>query len=110
GVTTVMGNIVLAAREPGSPLPRGLHRGRTTRPYISAGIGAIREDTTIPSRRRTDLGTDIGVGVLAMGGGAMGIRGDVRYFRDLVGNSSSGNIDFGDFHFWRGSLTVVFRF
>ena len=110
GVTTFMGNVVFAAREPGSPLPRGLHRGRTTRPYISAGFGAIREDTTFPDRSKTDLGTDIGVGVLATGAGQIGVRADVRYFRDLVGNSRSGNIDFGDFHFWRGSLTLLFRF
>ena len=31
-VTTVMGNVMVAEREPGPPLPRGIHRGRTVRP------------------------------------------------------------------------------
>ena len=111
-VTTVMGNVVVAAREEGPPLPRGIHRGRTVRPYISGGLGWIRENTVAPAISRTDLGTDLGVGVLATGAGQVGVRADLRYFRDLVGSAegNSGSIDFGSFHFWRASLTVMFRF
>ena len=52
------------------------------------------------------------VGVLATGAGQVGVRADLRYFRDLVGSSegNSASIDFGSFHFWRASLTVMFRF
>ena len=34
------------------------------------------------------------------------------YFRDLVGTSEGNttNIDFGSFHFWRASITLLFRF
>jgi hypothetical protein len=112
GVTTIMGNIIVAAREPGPALPRGLHRGRTTRPYVSTGIGWIHESTTQPNASRNDLGADIGVGVLATAASNVGVRGDLRYFRDLVGNSQGkdSSIDFGSFHFWRGSLTILFRF
>jgi Outer membrane protein beta-barrel domain len=111
-VTTVMANVVVAARETGPRLPRGLHRGRTARPYISGGLGLIREHTTAPAISRNDLGTNLGVGVLATTATQIGIRADLRYFRDLVG-SSQGNttgIDFGSFHFWRASITILFRF
>src|SRR4051812_31334829 len=65
GVTTLMGNVIIAAPEPGPRLPRGLHRGRTTRPYVSAGVGWIHESATKPDVSRNDLGVDVGVGVLA---------------------------------------------
>jgi len=49
-VTTLMGNVVIAAREDGPPLPRGIHRGGTMRPYISGGLGSIHESTNAPDR------------------------------------------------------------
>jgi len=111
-VTAVMGNVMLAAREAGPSLPRGLHRGRTTRPYISGGFGSIHESTNAPVRAKTDLGTDLGAGVLATTSAQIGVRADLRYFRDLVGSSegNSTSIDFGAFHFWRASVTILFRF
>jgi len=112
GVTTIMGNVVIAAREPGPRLPRGLHRGNTTRPYVSGGFGWIRESTSAPNMARNDLGADIGVGVLASAASNVAVRGDLRYFRDIVGSSDGKNssIDFGGFHFWRGSVAILFRF
>jgi hypothetical protein len=112
GVTTVMGNIIVAAPETGPRLPRGLHRGRTTRPYVSAGIGWIREATTTPDVARNDLGADVGVGVLATAAANVGVRADLRYFRDIVGTArgDTTTIDFGAFHFWRASLTLLVRF
>jgi hypothetical protein len=110
-VTTLMGNVVIAAREEGPPLPRGIHRGGTMRPYISGGLGSIHESTNAPDRSKTDLGADLGVGILATTSSQIGVRADLRYFRDLVG-SSDGNttsIDFGSFHFWRVSVSVLFR-
>jgi hypothetical protein len=111
-VTTVMWNVVMAAREAGPRLPRGLHRGRTTRPYISGGLGLIHESTAAPAISRNDLGANLGVGVLATTSAQIGVRADLRYFRDLVGSSGANttSIDFGSFHFWRASLTILFRF
>jgi len=42
----------------------------------------------------------------------LGIRGDVRYFRNL-GDPEPDNefdIDFGDFSFWRGTAGIVLKF
>jgi len=111
-VTTVMWNVMVAARETGPRLPRGLHRGRTTRPYISGGLGLIHEATNAPAISRNDLGANLGVGVLATTASQLGLRADLRYYRDLVGGSEGNttSIDFGSFHFWRASITVLFRF
>jgi hypothetical protein len=110
-VTTIMGNVVIAAREEGPPLPRGIHRGGTMRPYISGGLGSIHESTNAPDRSKTDLGADLGVGILATTSSQIGVRADLRYFRDLVGssNGNASSIDFGSFHFWRVSVSVLFR-
>jgi hypothetical protein len=110
-VTTVMGNVVVAGRQGGGGR-RGRYRRSSARPYISGGLGLIHEDTSAPAISRDDLGANLGVGVMATASGGVGVRADLRYFRDLVGTSTgnSSNIDFGSFHFWRASLSVLFRF
>jgi hypothetical protein len=113
-VTTVMGNVVVAARQ-GGRYGRSRRRYSSSsgpRPYISGGLGLIHEDTTAPAISRDDLGANLGVGVMATASGQVGVRGDLRYFRDLVGTSTgtTTNIDFGSFHFWRASISVLFRF
>jgi hypothetical protein len=108
-VSTIMGNVVLAT----SGIERyGSHRGHPTRAYLSGGLGLIREDTASPAISRNDLGTDVGVGIMAAASGQVGVRADVRYFRDLVGKATGNttSIDFGSFHFWRASVSVLFRF
>jgi len=108
-VTTVMGNVVLAATE---ARRYGRYRRRSARPYISGGLGLIHEETAAPAISRNDLGANLGVGIMAAASGPVGVRGDVRYFRDLVGTSAGNttNIDFGSFHFWRASVSLLFRF
>jgi hypothetical protein len=109
-VTTVMGNVTFA---PGTDRRygfRGRRRAPSLRPYFSAGIGTMHEVVTAPARvGNTDLGVNAAIGVMALGRGPVGIRADLRYFRDLVDNQSGNrtNIDFGAFHFWRASLGVV---
>jgi hypothetical protein len=72
----------------------------------------IRETTTSPAISNNDLGANLGAGIMAVSRRQVGVRGDVRYFRDLVGNSDGNttSIDFGSFHFWRASIGVLFRF
>ena len=108
-VATVMANVVIAATEAGR---YGRYRGRSARPYISGGLGVIRENTTAPAISRNDLGANFGAGIMAAATGQIGVRGDIRYFRDLVGTSAGNttSIDFGSFHFWRASISVLFRF
>jgi hypothetical protein len=66
--------------------------------------------TAVSGSSSEHLGVDLGVGVMAVSREELGIRADVRYFQDLVGNSSTSGIDFGSFHFWRASLSVVIAF
>jgi hypothetical protein len=108
-VSTIMGNVLVATSGAG---PYGSYRGHSARAYLSGGLGLIREDTTSPAISRNDLGANFGVGAMAIASGQIGVRGDIRYFRDLVGTATGNttNIDFGSFHFWRASISVLFRF
>jgi hypothetical protein len=111
-VTTVMGDVMFISGGPGGPYsPR--RRARSVRPYVSGGIGVMREVVTSPSQvGNTDLAVNLGVGLMALPRRSVGVRGDVRYFRDLIDNQSGNgtNIDFGSFHFWRASLGLVLVF
>jgi hypothetical protein len=113
-VTTVMGNVVVAGGGVGRYRFGG--RGRSSvRPYLSGGVGVMHEVSTVPGAARVgnnDLGVNLGVGVMGFTGRAIGVRGDVRYFRNLVSDQTvaPGNIDFGAFHFWRASLGLVLAF
>lgn len=113
-VTTVMGNVIVAG---GSERGRFGSRGRSSmRPYLSGGIGILHETVTTLDAANTisnnDLGVNVGVGVMGMTRRNVGLRADVRYFRDLVDHTvgNTTNIDFGAFHFWRASVGVVFGF
>ena len=115
-VTTVMGNIVIAGGQTGGGRSRFRRRSPATavRPYVSGGVGIMHEAVTDGASRlaNNDLGVNLGVGVMAFTSRSFGVRGDVRYFRDLV-NNQDGNttgIDFGAFHFWRVGIGAVFAF
>jgi hypothetical protein len=123
-VTTVMANLIIAGGDEGGR-GRGRGRGRyrfgrggstAVRPYVSGGIGIMHEvvttDVVANKIANDDLGVNLGVGVMAFTARSFGVRGDLRYFRDLV-NNQRGNtteIDFGAFHFWRGSIGIVMAF
>jgi hypothetical protein len=117
-VTTVMGNIVIAGGQTGGGRSRFRRRSSAAalRPYVSGGVGIMHEVVTTGATPATlansDLGVNLGVGVMAFTSRSFGVRGDVRYFRDLVNNQNGNttNIDFGAFHFWRVSIGAVFAF
>jgi len=113
-VTTIMGNVVVAGGGNGRYRFGGRDRS-SVRPYLSGGVGVIHEVSTAPGAARignNDLGVNLGVGVMGFSGRAIGVRGDIRYFRNLVSDQTvePGNIDFGAFHFWRASLGLVLAF
>ncbi len=105
-VSTVMGNLVLAA--PGS--------GLAFRPYAALGAGIIRLKATSVGNffdlDENSFGVNAGGGIIAQVGERVGIRGDVRYFRSMRDSDSSGDIDLDltGFDFWRGTLGVTIRF
>jgi len=107
GVTTVMGNVIIAGGDSG----RGYRRGGLVRPYVSAGLGVIHTRQG-PAFSTSDLGANVGIGLMAVSRRQVGLRGDIRYFRNLVGSSTdtTSTIDFGSFHFWRPSINLVFDF
>ena len=108
-VTTVTANIIVASTE-GDRYRRFRRFRSTARPYITFGLGLMHENVTNPSASAADLGADIGVGIMVIPRHQIGLRADIRYFRNFVSQSNGTNIDFGAFHFWRASLGVVFRF
>jgi Outer membrane protein beta-barrel domain len=108
-VIDVMGNIIVG-------LPIGGTHGAGIRPYATAGLGLLRtqiDGGTIAtvSSSNNDFGWNAGGGVMGYFSDHFGLRGDVRYLRNIQNNSSGAVIDFdpGNFHFWRASIGVVIR-
>lgn len=111
-VVTVMGNVMLAGGE-GHGFGFRHRGGGSVRPYASGGIGLVHEVATDPHSREftnDDLGVNIGFGVMTFSHRGIGIRGDIRYFRNLVGSDSESAVDFGSFHFWRAGVGIVLGF
>jgi Outer membrane protein beta-barrel domain len=104
-LATVMGNLVLNA-----PI------GENGRIYLSFGGGLIRsrvEDANeVFDVDRNDFGVDAGAGFIIPLGSTVGLRGDIRYFRNIGDPESDGefDLDFGSFDFWRatGGLSINF--
>ena len=104
-VTTLMANLVLGA-------PMG-----TVRPYASGGVGLIKSKVDDAGQflgeiDNNDFGFNVGAGVTGFMNDNVGIRGDVRYFRSLRDNEPDDEFDvsLSDFHFWRGTVGVTFKF
>ena len=100
-VTTLMGNLVLGGG------------GAGFKPYASGGLGLMRSRIDSPSDLfdYTDNGFGVNVGGgVRVGSGNFGLKGDVRYFRQLSELSPFNGLDLGDFSFWRGSVGVSFGF
>jgi hypothetical protein len=59
-----------------------------------------------------DWGVSGGVGAMAFFSDHLGLRGDVRYFRNLGDPVANNQFDiaFGDFKFWRGTGGIVLKF
>jgi len=115
-VTTYMANVVLAGGGGGRGGRYSTGRRTSFRPYLSGGVGVMHEVVTTPvvANRisNSDLGLNGGVGVMAFTSRSIGVRADLRYFRDLIDTQSGNttNIDFGSFHFWRASVGVILAF
>jgi opacity protein-like surface antigen len=107
-VFTLMGYVIVGA-------PIGGHSG-SIRPYAVGGVGLIRTNVqdfggVFDVQNKNDFGFDLGAGVMGYFAQNVGIRGDVRYFRSFTGDSDNvTGLGLSDFHFWRGSLGVSFKF
>ena len=97
-VTTLMGNVVFGG---GSGL------------YVSGGLGLLRSRIESPSELFEFSDNGFGVnagGGLRIGSGGFGVKGDIRYFRQLSELGLFNNFELGDFSFWRASVGVSFGF
>jgi hypothetical protein len=108
-VIDVMGNVIVG-------IPIGGTHGAGLRPYVTAGLGLLRTQidggtVATVSSSNNDLGWNAGAGLMGYFSDHFGLRGDVRYLRNIQNNSTADNINFdpGNFHFWRASIGVVIR-
>jgi opacity protein-like surface antigen len=107
-VTSLMTNLIVGAPFGG--------QGTGFRPYVSGGVGLLRAnvddvddffDVTTNS-----FGMNVGAGAMVFLRDNVGLRGDVRYFRNFEDRGPGDDVDLtlGRFDFWRASLGVAFRF
>jgi opacity protein-like surface antigen len=104
-LTTLMANLVLNA-----PL------GASGRVYLSAGGGLMKSSVNDTEDffdvSRNDFGVDAGVGIIFPLGESFGLRGDVRYFRNIGDPEPDDefDLDFGSFDFWRATAGLSINF
>lgn len=100
-LTTLMGNLVFG------------RSGGGIQPYVSGGLGLIRSSIEAPldlfDYHDNGFGVNVGAGLRA-GSGRFGLRGDMRYFRQLSSLTPINDLELGDFSFWRasGGLSIGF--
>lgn len=108
-VTTFMANLTLGA-------PFGGQSGPGIRPYASGGVGILKIKAAhaqdLFDVESTDWGLNLGAGLIAFFTDNVGLRGDFRYFRSLQDDEPDDEFDvaLSDFHFWRGTIGLTFRF
>jgi hypothetical protein len=106
-VINLMGNVIVG-------VPIGGTYGKGIRPFVTGGIGLIRTQidggtTFRVASSDNNWGWDLGVGAMGFFNDHVGLRGDLRYFRNFTGNLINGTLDEGSLHFWRLGAGVVIR-
>jgi hypothetical protein len=103
-LTSLMADLVL-----GVPLGEG-------KLYAVAGVGLlktrVRNVDDFADVDSNELGVNVGLGLLAFGGGRFGFRGDVRYVRSLQDPEPDNNVDvdLGSLNTWRATAGLAIRF
>jgi hypothetical protein len=106
-VTTLMGSLVVTT-------PLSVTR-ESLRPYVVGGLGlmhAASDDLADIFTFESDvLGMSVGGGALGFFGDTVGVRLDLRYFRNVTEGSGAG-IEFGPtrLRYWRGSVGLTLRY
>lgn len=104
---TAMGNLIVG-------IPVGGTSGAGIRPYVTGGLGLIRTNINgglTSSTSNNEFGYNLGAGLMGYFADHVGVRGDLRYFRNFQDSGSNNplNLNIGTFHFWRASLGLVLR-
>ena len=106
-VVTLMGSVLLA-------IPAG-----PVRVYGAAGAGLMKTRVqaadTFFDVSSSDFGINVGGGVIGYIGSHVGLRADIRYFRDLsdlhpTGDSTVFNLALGKVDYWRAVGGLTFKF
>ena len=97
--TTLMANLVL---------------GGATGLYASGGLGLMRSRIDSPSDlfefSDNGFGVNVGGGLRIGSKKGFGVKGDLRYFRQVNDLGRVYNLDLGDFSFWRATAGLSFGF
>ena len=104
-VLTATGNLLLG-------VPIGGQKGVGFRPYVVAGLGAIRSNvdaSNVLSLDNSKFAWDFGGGAMFFFGSHVGVRGDLRYFRTF-GDVDLDVVHTGRLDFARGSAGLILRF
>jgi Outer membrane protein beta-barrel domain len=109
-VLTFTGNLIVG-------VPVGGQSGLGIRPYLVGGVGYMRshQDASpgFAELNGNDFGFDLGGGVMGFFSDHVGLRGDLRYFRnitsDLFDSDSNPELNLGPLDFWRASIGLVIR-
>jgi opacity protein-like surface antigen len=107
-VVTLMTNLIAG-------VPFGGQHGGGVRPYGSVGIGLMNQHVSTPTGvgefSQSAPGFDVGAGVMGYFADHIGLRGDVRYFRNFEDTEANlFGLKAGRFSFYRASIGVLFRF
>lgn len=108
---TLMANLLIG-------IPIGGTTGGGVRPYGTGGLGLIRTqiDTPANDHAHNELGVNVGGGIMGFFSDHFGVRGDLRYFRNLTEGTKPDDLgpidlgfDLGGLDFWRASIGIVIR-
>ena len=111
-VFSMMGNVIVG-------VPLGGER--QVRPYVSGGVGLLRQRIggdadDLFDVNNDDFGFNLGAGLMGFFHPNVGLRGDVRYYRSFEDRDDAdfAGIDLGfgpgNFDFWQATVGVAFRF
>jgi Outer membrane protein beta-barrel domain len=115
-VSLVRNNVLTAMVNVTAGVPLQGGGGAGIRPYAVGGIGLIRQQLSaaagLVNYDLNDVGYNVGGGVVLFVSRNVGIRGDVRHFRTLGGNTVVDLIDLqpGAFNYTRATVGVTFRY
>lgn len=115
-VSLVRNNVLTAMVNVTAGVPLQGGSGAGIRPYAVGGIGLIRQQLSavagLVNYDLNDVGYNVGGGVVLFVSRNVGIRGDVRHFRTLGGNTVVDLIDLqpGKFNYTRATVGVTFRY
>ena len=107
-VTTFMVNAIIG-------IPVGGSTGGGFRPYFSGGIGLMQthvtEAVSLFKVDNSEFGVNLGGGAMIFVSDHVGLRGDLRYFRQLSDPDEDNEFDiaFGDLDYWRATAGLTFR-